>query len=849
MTCDLCGEDASPRLLSQRIGEDEKRFCCIGCMNVYVILFESGAVASGQDLRATDLFRRSLAMGLISQRIDGSADSDAVPSGEVCEMLVQVSGMWCSACAWLIEHSLQKQKGVVRAEVSFASDVVKVAYDPVRVAPAGLVRCIERLGYSVSELTGDAERSSVVMRDLLLRFGIAAFFWLNVMTLSAVLYVGYFEPIAASATHVMPWVLLALSLPVILYSAQPILRVAFHALRTFTVRMETLLAIGIVSAFVYSIVETIRGGTHLYFDTATAIVTFVLAGKLIERGAKDDTMRSIARLHRMMPAKARLSPIDHDGRERFVPVASLSAGDSVLVKAGERIPVDGIVLEGSCDADESLLSGESVPIAKRRGSTVVSGSTNLGGVITVQVTRASADSALSRIIALVEQAIHSRSSLERVVDRIARVFVPAVLLLAAGTFTVSWLGGFSDGGGSLLRAIAVLVIACPCALGLATPLAVTAAVGRASREGILVGDARMLERVRTLDTVVFDKTGTLTAGDFALVHATLPRDVLARVARLERSSEHPLGHAIVRGAECTELMPATNVQIHKGKGISGEVDGTIVFAGNRRLLQLWSIDVDAESETQARQWEQQGLTVVFCGRDCRMEGLLALGDRLKPDARDVVRALTERGIRVMIVSGDAEETTARTAKLAGVDEFRAAATPDEKAAFVQMLQLRGLRVGMVGDGINDSPALAQADLGIAFASGTEIAMKSAALVLMGDSLAKVLDAIDLSHRTWRIVRQNLFWAFVYNALGISLAMTGTLNPLLAAGAMLASSACVVWNSRRSARAPRCALSSLDARDDRSALSAASRTRNTTRTDLPAPAFPRAARARVPQAPS
>jgi cation transport ATPase len=547
MPCDLCGEDAGLKPLSQRVGEAEKFFCCIGCMNVYVILSESGVVASGQDLRSTDLFRRSLAMGLISKGDDARSRRDETPAtGETSEMLVQVSGMWCSACAWLIEHSLEKQKGVARAEVFFASDLVKVMYDPVRVAPDMLVQRIERLGYSVSELSG--ERSSDVMRELLLRFGVAAFFWLNVMTLSAVLYVGYFEPIAESAKHVMPWVLMALSLPVIFYSAQPILRVAFHGLRNFSVRMETLLAIGILAAFAYSVFETIRGGTHLYFDTATAIVTFVLAGKLLERGAKDDTMQSISRLHRLMPAKARLAPVDCDGWERFVSVASLNVGDVILVKAGERIPADGIVVGGSCDADESLLSGESVPIAKTAGSAVVSGSANLGGVIHVKVTRASVDSALSRIIALVEQAINSRSSLERVVDRIARVFVPVVLLLAAGTFAVSWLGGFSDGGGSLLRAIAVLVIACPCALGLATPLAVTAAVGRASRDGILVGDARQLERVRALDTVVFDKTGTLTAGDFAVVHRDLPLDVLSSVASLERYSEHPLGHAIVRTA-------------------------------------------------------------------------------------------------------------------------------------------------------------------------------------------------------------------------------------------------------------------------------------------------------------
>ncbi len=796
--CDLCGEDATARPLSQRIGEEEKRFCCIGCMNVYVILFESGVVASGQDLRSTDLFRRSLAMGFISQR-DAPQPAASQTPGETKEMLLQVSGMWCSACAWLIEHSLEKVAGVARAEVFFASDLVKVAYDPVRVVPDALTQRVTRLGYSVSELGDDRERSSDAMRDLLLRFGVAAFFWLNVMTLSAVLYVGYFEPIAASARTILPFVLMVLSLPVISYSAFPILRVAFHGLRNLTVRMETLLAIGILAAFAYSVFETFRGGTHLYFDTATAIVTFVLAGKLLERASKDQTMKSISRLHRMMPTKARLVA---DDQERFVSVASLSAGDLILVKAGERIPADGVVVDGSCDADESLLTGESIPVPKGAGSAVVSGSANLGGVIQVHVTRACADSALSRIIALVEQAVNSRSLLERAVDRIARVFVPLVLLLATATFAVSWSGGSTDPGDALLRAIAVLVIACPCALGLATPLAVTAAVDRASGEGILVGDARLLERVRTLDAVVFDKTGTLTAGEFSLLHATnRDRDLLSAVAAVEHYSEHPLGRAIVRFAESEDirLAPASQVEIRKGEGIRGEVDGSVVFAGNRRLLRRLSIALDAESEARAIEWEREGLTVVFCGRDGRLEAMLALGDRLRTDARDVVRELTARGIRTMIVSGDSEETTARTAALVGVDEFRAGATPDDKVAFVKTLQRLGFTVGMIGDGINDSPALAQADLGIALASGAEIAMKSAAVVLMGDSLTKILDAIDLSRQTWRIVRQNLFWAFFYNTLGITLAMTGTLNPLLAAGAMLASSACVVGNSRRLAR--------------------------------------------------
>ena len=674
--------------------------------------------------------------------------------------------------------------------------------------------------------------------DLMLRLGVAAFLWANIMAFSIILYVGYFEQISPSVSHHFPYILMALATPLVFYCAWPILRSAALGIRNLQLRMETLLALGILTAYILSVAQTIRGQTHVYFDTAAAIVTLVLAGKLIERTAKDRAARSISMLYRLMPRKARVMST---AGERFVSIEALESGSIFVVKAGERIPADGIIVEGETHTDESLLSGESVPRHKAPGDSVVSGSLNAGGVIQVRALRRSEESALSQIIRLVERALSSRAPIERTVDRIARVFVPVVVVIAFIDFAA--LAATHHGiVQALLRATAILVIACPCALGLATPLAITAAVGSASQSGLLISDSSVLETMGKIDTVVLDKTGTITQGDFRLVevalaeptpaHAysdaptgvgiasfscppqrtsrwestssdthTFENEYLPLLAGIEAYSEHLLARAVVRYAKETNVQSVAvqRIEIHKGQGISAAHERRIVFLGNRNLAVAFGCTLDSGIDERAKEFQQRGNTVSFFGIDSRLCGVLAFGDELKPGAVEMVQGLRRRGISVKLVSGDALRTTECAARQAGITDFTAEATPEDKAEIVRQLQAAGRHVAMLGDGVNDAPALAQADLGIALGTGADIAMSASPVVLVSGALAKVEEAFQLGAKTTQIVRQNLFWAFFYNIAGISLAIAGILTPIFAAAAMLLSSISVVANSIRLSR--------------------------------------------------
>jgi len=645
------------------------------------------------------------------------------------------------------------------------------------------------------------------------------------------LYAGYFEQIAGSVRRGLPFVLMALATPVVFYCGQPILRLAWRGLLNGTIRMEALLAIGILTAYGYSVVQSLRGEIHLYFDTATVIVTLVLAGKLIEHGAKEKASRWVAELHHMMPNKARLW---HHGAERFVSVDALAPGHIFVVKAGERIPADGVVVSGESHTDESLITGESLPVWKKQHESVVAGSISLDGVLHVEASKSASDSTLANIISLVEQALSGRSDLERTVDRVSRIFVPCVILVALATFLSLWISGGASLTTALMRAVTVLVIACPCALGLATPLAIVAAIGVASRRGILVRDSRVLEMLRKVDTVLLDKTGTVTDGKFSLQELIpcqqKPREAvfagvghamarfgalseksgpvaesrmesLALLAGLEQYSEHPLGSAVMDFArrERANIPEAKFIEIQKGRGIRGVVRGKHVFAGNRRMARELGVGLEGSLDELAREREQEGKTVCFVGWDSRLQALAVFGDTVKPEAAELTAELGRNGVAVWLVSGDARATTRFVAQSLGIESYESELVPEDKVEIVRRLQKNGNIVAMVGDGINDAPALAQANLGIAMGSGTDIAMKAASVVLMRGGPRKVLEVFDIAQRSMRVVHQNLFWAFFYNVLGISLAVTGVLNPIIAGLAMLFSSATVVGNTLRLAR--------------------------------------------------
>ncbi len=791
--CDLCGAAATKNPQLQSFRDVPKRFCCTGCMNVYAILLESGILDAGQDPRETSLFQESLRLGLLGQ-VESSAP--AVPEGaETREALYQLSGMWCAACGWVVEHGLRQEAGIVSAEVLFTSDLLKVTYCPQLVPPGTVPDRVKALGYRAAEFGSEQEGDRREWQDMVLRLGIAGAMWMNVMLFSLVIYASYWEGIAGWAQRGVPFILMALALPAVLYSAWPIHRIAWFGLKTGHLRMEALISTGVLAAFLYSSAQAFLGGRHFYFDTACAIVTLVLTGKALERGAKDRSARAIAMLHRLLPRKARLRL---EGQDHFVAIEALEPGTVLLVKPGERIPADGIVVEGASAVDESVVTGESDPRPKAVGGEVICGSLNTTGVLAIRVTRCGEDSTLAQIVKSVQGALASKSPLERTVDRVSRVFIPVVLGLAALTVAVCLLRNLSATE-ALLRGLAGLVIACPGALGIATPLATTAAIGAASRQGIIIRDVRVLETFRRVDLLVLDKTGTLTEGVFRVQHAALEH--LDLVAGLESYSEHPLAHALVRYAEGQGLgrLDATDIEVRAGRGLQGTVAGRKVVVGNRALLAESSVLLPVSLAAQAEGWEAEGLTVAFAAVDGVSAGAMAFGDRPRDEAAAVITELRARGIRTVLLSGDAPATTERIARAVGVDAWVGGVSPTEKAEAVRGFQAEGKVVAMVGDGVNDAPALAAADLGIAMGSGADLATHAAPVVLMRDSLTRISGVFRLATLTLRVLQQNLFWAFIYNTLGISLAMTGVLNPILAAGAMVLSSLSVIGNSMRLGR--------------------------------------------------
>jgi heavy metal translocating P-type ATPase len=772
LVCALCAE---PCL-------EGEAFCCLGCQNVHAILIESGAIREGEDPRNTDLFKRSLELGLVSTGSRSGTQTGVPDNAAEEERLFHVEGMWCGSCAWLIERVLGKEAAIRKADVFFTSDLLRVRFCPQYLPPERIAERLAPLGYNVSSHTAGQKGDSAARRAEVIRLGVSAFLWINVMTLNLSVYLG------GGFEHFLPWLVMALATPVVFYCGLPILRAGWMGLRQGVPRMETLLAIGIGAAWTYSITQAIEGGRHIYFDIPCAIVTLVLLGKFVERNAKDSTTRAITGLYQMLPVKARLP---REGRERFVAIDALEAGDVFLVKAGERIPADGVVVAGESHVDESILTGESRPVARGAGDAVTGGSLNQSGVLEVRATAVGENSVLAQIVRAVEAALSRRSVIEQTVDKVSRVFVPVVIVLAVLVGLGAWVTGSGVGEG-LMRAITVLVIACPCALGIATPLAVTAAVGAASRMGILVSDPRALETVQRADTVVLDKTGTVTEGRFTLLHHE-PKH-LPFIAAIEVYSEHPLGRAVVEAAP--EVLSAGDIEIRKGSGILGDVGAWRVFCGNRRLLSDLGVCLPCGMDERARCAESKGYTVAFYGWNGELAGMLTFGDAIRPDAAPFVRALHERGMKVLLVSGDSVATVQSVAAAVGADDFQAEVLPEAKREFVASLQSRGQKVVMVGDGINDGPAIAQADLGVAMGSGTDLAMKASNVVLMSNRLDRITSVFGLAKRTLQVIRQNLFWAFFYNVVGISFAVMGRLNPILGAGAMVLSSLFVAWNSSR-----------------------------------------------------
>jgi len=712
---------------------------------------------------------------------------------------LSLSGLWCTSCAWLIGETLRRTPGVEGAEVSFVRRQAQVTFDPRRTDPRRLVRRVKRLGYR-AWLPGDSPHDEEEAHwQRLLIGGVLA---MHVMVISLMLYarewLGWASPDTAWLASFFQIMLLAISLPLMLVLGWPILRAGLASLLRGRPNMHTLIALGAFSAFGLSVRNLFLGLDRVYFDTASMLLFLVSVGHWLEMQAQKAGGQAVERLWQRMPQEATL--ITADG-ERQVPVEEVPKGARVRVRPGERFPVDGVVAVGQGDVDQSLLTGEPRPILRQTGDRVLAGTISLDGGFEVITTAVGAETVAGQIGHLLHQALWQRSPVERLADRLAAWMVPFAVAVAGGTFGFWSLRVGPETG--LLHALSVLLIACPCALGLATPLTLWLALGRAAEAGVILRSTGALERLARVRRLFFDKTGTLTQRPFHLqAVACVGLDetaFLAQVAAVEAPSEHPLAQALVTAARRRgiALQPVGRFRACPGQGVAGELNGVSWWVGSRRLMAAQGLTLPPSLAALADAWQRQGRNVVFVGREGQVVGLLGLGEELRPDAAETVARLRAIGLQVAVLTGDDETVAERWERRLGIP-VHAGQRPEDKIA---RLRAAPEPVAMVGDGINDGPALAAATVGLAVGQGTDVAQSAADVILVGDDLRAIPWLVKLSRAAMRRVRQNLGWAFVYNLVGLGLAVTGHLQPVLAAAAMVASSLIVTGNALRLRRIP------------------------------------------------
>jgi Cu+-exporting ATPase len=728
-----------------------------------------------------------------------------------------ITGMTCANCAFTVGRALKKVDGVLDADVNFATERASVSLTA-GVTREALAAAVEKAGFGVvqSDDPDTLEDAEQLAREAEInhqthRLLIGALFTAPLFLLSMARDFGLLGAWAHDAwVNYLFW---ALATPVQFYVGWDYYTGAFKSLRNGSANMDVLVALGSSAAYLYSIPIVLGLLTgHVYFETSAMIITLIVAGKLLEARAKGRTSAAIKQL---MGLRARTARVVRDGAEQDIPVEQVRSGDVLIVRPGEKIPVDGVVLDGHSAVDESMITGESLPVDKTPGAEVVGATINKQGLLTIEAVRVGRETALAQIIKLVEQAQGSKAPIQKIADQVAAVFVPAVIAVAVIVFVI-WLVAVGDFTTALVRMIAVLVIACPCAMGLATPTAIMVGMGKGAEIGILFKNSEALERAHQLSAVVLDKTGTLTRGEPGLtdiiVSPTAPyseAELLTLAASTERGSEHPLGQAIVQAAEARNLALSApqHFEAITGQGVTAEIDGHQVLVGNRALMTAQAVQLNG-LESAAARLQAEAKTAMWLAVDGQARGIIAVADLIKPGSADAVQHLRQIGLTVAMMTGDNQATAEAIAGEVGIDRIFAEVKPGDKAAYVERLQAEGHRVGMVGDGINDAPALAQADVGIAIGTGTDVAMETADVTLMSGDVRGVSRAIDLSRATMRTIKQNLFWAFGYNTILIPVAagllapfawapdFLQQLHPILAALAMAFSSVSVVTNSLR-----------------------------------------------------
>ena len=814
--CDLCGLTLRYGHHSLTAAERTYRFCCIGCKQVFSMLITASGVGDPSHFRDTDLFKQCRDLGVIpaseadlrpgdhrSVRTIAADDNegneshpgDPAAAPNTLSFQLRIDGMWCPACAWLIDASLTRIPGVLRSGCNFSTDRLRCVYDPVRTSPDRIIALIERLGYHATT-PGEGGRTHEQRRETI-RFAVSTFLTMNIMMISFALYSGFFSSLSTDAVTKLSWPIFIMATAVMFYGGKFIFVKALAGFSNAAFSMETLIAIGASSAYLFSVYNMARGNIHLYFDTASMLIALVLLGKLLERNAKGKVLEDLDAFFALLPNKVKIcSPQYPEGR--YVSAEYLRKDDLFLLADGEISPADGLVIDGDGLVDESSLTGEARPVAKRLGSAIRSGTKVSRGRFKVKAIAVGEDSTLGQMMRIIEKTLGQKTAFEGKTDRLLNGFVPSIVLLAVGTLIYGYLKGL-DPGEALIRAVTVLVISCPCALGLAIPLARVAGISLSGREGILVRDFEAFEQARQVDTFIFDKTGTLTTGRWRLLDI-LPLDdlrpdqIMALAVALEKDSDHHVALEIRRRAKAHAIEPAevTDVRFEQN-GVSGRIDGKEVKIGSEGFF-------EAEISAAAQRPSLNGLpsdaipSPVYMSLDGRLCALLAFGDDIRKGARETVEQLKRWGYALAVVSGDDPDTTHRLSESLGIATAAGSLLPEEKAVFLQKQRELGRKVAMVGDGVNDAPAMAAADLAIAIHSGSHLSRELADITLMRGDPRQILEYLRLADKTNRKVLQNLWFSFLYNFISIPLAMSGLLNPLVAVCAMLLSSLTVTTNT-------------------------------------------------------
>ncbi|MGM0878183.1 MAG: heavy metal translocating P-type ATPase [Bacillota bacterium] len=719
-----------------------------------------------------------------------------------------IHGMTCASCVSRIEKVLNKTEGIEKATVNLASEKATIEYNPGLVSIQDIINKVKNLGYE-AVLKKDQEESKdhkeVELKRKKRNIILSTILSLPLLY-TMVAHIPWDFGIPVPHIFMNPWFQFALATPVQFYIGAPFYSGAYRALRNKSANMDVLVALGTSAAYFYSLYETIKTQIipgympELYYETSAIIITLILLGKLFEHLSKGRTTEAIKQL---LNLQAKEATVLRNGEEMKVPIEQVEVGETLIVKPGEKIPVDGKVIKGKSAVDESMITGESIPVEKNEDDPVIGSTINKNGTLTIKAEKVGKDTALAGIIKIVEEAQGSKAPIQRMADVISGIFVPIVIVIAIVTF-ISWYF-FADPGNiaeALEASIAVLVIACPCALGLATPTSIMVGTGKGAKNGVLFKGGEYLEETHKVSAILLDKTGTITKGkpevtDFLVFEDNHEKKLLEYVISAEKSSEHPLAEAIVNyGKDKQVISPeATDFQAIPGHGIEATVDGSKVLIGTRKLMKEHTISFE-EHENKMAELEQQGKTAMIIAVNNKIKGIIAVADTVKESSKEAIRELKSKGIEVYMITGDNERTAKAIANLVGVDQVFAEVLPEDKAEMVKKLKSEGKQVAMVGDGINDAPALALADIGIAIGTGTDIAIETADVTLVGGDLKHLPQAINLSRKTMRNIKQNLFWAFFYNSVGVPIAAFGLLAPWVAGAAMAFSSVTVVTNALR-----------------------------------------------------